>query len=148
MLNFSANPNAIARTYVNNFSYTPDGKIEKLRLGKYRWEWAKFNGRLQVTELNFGSDVDDTSLWKLKYESGELSADGTSIEAKNNRQENFFLIRLNNLSKSRKFFERRNSELVFVFRIVDYKIFNPRRKINEKIFTYLLPAVFTFLLSK
>ncbi len=77
-------PNAVERTYANSFSYTPDGRIEKLRLGNNRWEWAKFNERLQVTELNLGAGVQDASLWKLKYEYGELSADGTNVDAAKN----------------------------------------------------------------
>lgn len=78
-----ANPTAIEKTYANTFSYTPDGRIEKLRLGNYRWEWAKFNERLQVTELNLGSGVNDASLWKLKYEYGEINAGGNVDASKN-----------------------------------------------------------------
>ena len=78
-----ANANATERTYANSFSYTPDGRIEKLRLGNGRWEWAKFNERLQVTELNLGSGVNDASLWKLKYEYGETDANGNVNAVKN-----------------------------------------------------------------
>lgn len=38
-----ANANAVERTYANGFSYTADGKIQRLRLGNGRWESAKFN---------------------------------------------------------------------------------------------------------
>ena len=67
-----ANPSAQERTYANAFTYTADGKIEKLRLGNGRTEWAKFNERLQVTELALGNGVTDSSLWDLNYEYGEM----------------------------------------------------------------------------
>ncbi|MBD3885898.1 RHS repeat-associated core domain-containing protein [Phormidium tenue FACHB-886] len=77
-----ANPNAIERTYANGFSYTPDGKIQRLRLGNGRWESAKFNERLQVTEMALGASDGDGSLWKLKYEYGEFE-NGDVNTAKN-----------------------------------------------------------------
>ncbi|MBK8812290.1 MAG: hypothetical protein IPN69_16390 [Acidobacteria bacterium] len=76
--------NAPERTYANSFSYTPDGKIERLKLGNNRWEWAKFNERNQVTELNLGAGVTDASLWKLTYHYGELNADGRTVDAAKN----------------------------------------------------------------
>jgi RHS repeat-associated protein len=79
-----ANSNSIERTYANSFSYMPDGRIEKLRLGNNRWESAKFNTRLQVTELALGFGPNNGSLWKLNYEYGELHSDGTTVtQAKN-----------------------------------------------------------------
>ncbi len=77
-----ANPNAIERTYANGFSYTPDGRIQRLRLGNGRWESAKFNERLQVTEMALGASDGDGSLWKLKYEYGEFE-NGDVNTAKN-----------------------------------------------------------------
>ena len=61
----------------------PDGKIEKLKLGNGLWESAKFNDRLQVTQLALGHSVNEGSLWKLNYEYGELNADGTVNTTKN-----------------------------------------------------------------
>jgi hypothetical protein len=55
-----------------------------LKLGNNRWEWAKFNERLQVTELNLGAGVADSSLWKLTYHYGELNADGHTVDAAKN----------------------------------------------------------------
>ncbi len=78
-----ANPSAIERTYANGFSYTADGKIQRLKLGNNRWESAKFNDRLQVTELALGTSDGDGSLWKLKYDYGELNTDGSVNTAKN-----------------------------------------------------------------
>lgn len=78
-----ANSNAIERTYANGFSYTPDGRIQRLKLGNGRWESAKFNERLQVTELALGTADGDRSLWKLAYEYGELNANGT-VDQMNN----------------------------------------------------------------
>jgi len=74
---------AIEQTYANSFTYTADGRIEKLKLGNNRWEWAKFNERLQVTELALGRGVTDASLWDLKYDYGELNTDGSVNTAKN-----------------------------------------------------------------
>lgn len=78
-----ANSNAIEKTFANSFSYTPDGRIEKLRLGNGLWESAKFNNRLQVTEFNLGIGVNDASRWKLQYEYGELQSNGTVDTNKN-----------------------------------------------------------------
>ncbi|MBK8813637.1 MAG: hypothetical protein IPN69_23305 [Acidobacteria bacterium] len=61
-----------------------DGKIERLKLGNNRWEWAKFNERLQVSELNLGAGVTVASLWKLTYHYGELNADGRTVDASKN----------------------------------------------------------------
>ncbi len=78
----ASTPNAVERTYANGFSYTPDGKIQRLRLGNGRWESAKFNERLQVTELALGTSDGDGSLWKLGYEYGEIE-NGSVNQAKN-----------------------------------------------------------------
>jgi RHS repeat-associated protein len=78
-----ANANSPERTYANGFSYTADGKIQRLRLGNGRWESAKFNERLQVTELALGTSDGNGSLWKLGYEYGELASNGTVDTAKN-----------------------------------------------------------------
>jgi RHS repeat-associated protein len=78
-----ANANAVERTYASGFSYTADGKIQRLRLGNGRWESAKFNERLQVTELALGTSDGDGSLWKLKYDYGELASNGTVDTTKN-----------------------------------------------------------------
>lgn len=78
-----ASQNAAERTYANGFSYTPDGRIQRLRLGNNRWESAKFNDRLQVMELALGNSDGDGSLWKLNYEHGELQANGSVDASKN-----------------------------------------------------------------
>ena len=78
-----ATTNATERTYANSFSYTADGRIEKLKLGNGLWESAKFNTRLQVTELALGIGVNDASRFKLNYDYGELNADGTVDVNKN-----------------------------------------------------------------
>jgi len=70
------------RTYASSFTYTPDGKIEQLRLGNGLWEKAIFNNRLQVTELNLGHGVDG-DLWKLGYQYGEIDANGNVDASKN-----------------------------------------------------------------
>ena len=44
---------------------------------------AKFNNRLQVTQLGLGNSAADTSLWKVDYEFGELNSNGTVVANKN-----------------------------------------------------------------
>src|SRR5262249_38572679 len=70
------------RTYASSFTYTPDGRIEQLRLGNGLWEKAKFNSRLQVTELNLGHGLDG-DLWKVGYQYGEIDASGNLDATKN-----------------------------------------------------------------
>ena len=80
----TVNATAAERTYANEFAYTADGKIERLKLGNGLWESAQFNSRLQVTELTLGNFVGDGSLWKVNYQYGELNADGINVEAAKN----------------------------------------------------------------
>ena len=54
-----------------------------MKLGNGRWETAKFNTRLQVTELGLGASATDAGLWKVNYDYGELNPDGTVNAAKN-----------------------------------------------------------------
>jgi len=54
-----------------------------MKLGNGRWETAKFNTRLQVTELGLGASSIDAGNWKVNYDYGELNADGTVNTAKN-----------------------------------------------------------------
>jgi RHS repeat-associated protein len=77
------NASSIMRTYANNISYTAWGAIDKIKLGNGRFESAKFNNRLQATELAIGSSVGDGSLWKLNYEFGELRTDNSVDTSKN-----------------------------------------------------------------
>jgi RHS repeat-associated protein len=77
------NSTAIERLYANGFSYTPDGRIQRLRLGSGVWESAKFNSRLQVSEMTLGNSDGNGNLWKLSYEYGELTNSGTVDTAKN-----------------------------------------------------------------
>ena len=69
--------------YVSNFSYTASGGISQMRLGNGRWEIAKFNNRVQVTELGLGNSATDASVWKTAYEYGELDSNGNVVTAKN-----------------------------------------------------------------
>ncbi|HMT09185.1 MAG TPA: RHS repeat-associated core domain-containing protein [Pyrinomonadaceae bacterium] len=79
----SKNATSPEKTFANTFRYTPDGKIESLRLGNGLWESAKFNNRMQPTEINLGRGVVSGDLWKLTYEYGELESNGTVSTAKN-----------------------------------------------------------------
>ncbi|MFN6963649.1 MAG: RHS repeat domain-containing protein [Pyrinomonadaceae bacterium] len=77
------NASDVLRPYVSNFSYTASGGISQMRLGNGRWETAKFNTRLQVTELGLGASASDAGLWKVNYEYGELDASGNVVASKN-----------------------------------------------------------------
>ncbi len=79
----SKNSSSPEKTFANTFRYTPDGKIESLRLGNGLWESAKFNNRMQPTEINLGHGVVSGDLWKLTYEYGELESNGTVSTTKN-----------------------------------------------------------------
>ncbi|MFN0140398.1 MAG: RHS repeat domain-containing protein [Pyrinomonadaceae bacterium] len=68
---------------VSNFSYTASGGISQMRLGNGRWETAKFNTRLQVTELGLGASSVDAGTWKVNYDYGELNTDGSVDTSKN-----------------------------------------------------------------
>jgi len=78
-----ANANLANRTYANLFTYTPDGRIESLVLGNLLWEKAKFNSRLQVTELALGHGINTGDVWKLGYDYGEIDSSGNVDAAKN-----------------------------------------------------------------
>jgi len=78
-----AGPSAIVRPFATAFSYLPDGKIEKLRLGNGLYESANVNSRLQVTELALGHSVGDGGLMKIDYDYGEFQTGGTVDVTKN-----------------------------------------------------------------
>jgi RHS repeat-associated protein len=65
------------KTYVSDFSYNASGGINSLKLGNGRWETAQFNTRQQLTQLSLGANANDSSLFKLQYEFGELLTNGT-----------------------------------------------------------------------
>jgi RHS repeat-associated protein len=67
------------KTVATNFDYLPSGAVKKMMLGNGRWETAQFNERFQLTQLGLGNSPTDKSLWKIDYEYGELSADGTTV---------------------------------------------------------------------
>ena len=66
-----ADANSPERTYAKSFQYTADGKIESLQLGNDLWEKARFNTRMQPTEIALGHGPNSGDLWKLGYEYGE-----------------------------------------------------------------------------
>jgi RHS repeat-associated protein len=71
------------RTYANSFSYTASSAVSSMQLGNGRWETAKFNSRLQVTELGLGNSSADASLWKVNLDYGEIDVNGNLNTAKN-----------------------------------------------------------------
>jgi RHS repeat-associated protein len=80
---FGRAANRPEQTYLNEVKRSSDGRISRLRTGNGLWENAKFNSRLQITELALGASPTDTSLWKLNYEYGELDQNGSVDQAKN-----------------------------------------------------------------
>ncbi len=70
-------------TYVSNFTYTAKGEISALKLGNGTWETAQFNTRRQVTQLGLGTASNNTSLWKVNYEYGELQSNDVVDVVKN-----------------------------------------------------------------
>ena len=73
----------VQQTFANSFKYTAAGGISAMKLGNGRWETAKFNERLQVTELGLGHSATDAGVWKVNYEFGELDANGDIIAGTN-----------------------------------------------------------------
>ncbi len=57
--------------------------MERLRLGKRRWETAKFNNRLQLTEIGLGYSATNASLWKTTLEYGVVDVNGNVDVSKN-----------------------------------------------------------------
>lgn len=72
------------RTFASNFSYNPSGSVKSMLLGNGKWETAEFNNNLQLVQLGLGTSATDMSLWKVNLDYGELSADGTSVDATKN----------------------------------------------------------------
>jgi RHS repeat-associated protein len=71
--------------YANAISYNSAGSMERLRLGNGKWETAKYNERLQVTQIGLGSSATDTSLLKINYNYGtNLENNGSLREQKIN----------------------------------------------------------------
>ncbi|HMT07675.1 MAG TPA: RHS repeat-associated core domain-containing protein, partial [Pyrinomonadaceae bacterium] len=83
IVNSRKNAAAAFKPYVSNFSYTASGGISQMKLGNGRWETAKFNNRMQVTELGLGASASDAGTWKTAYEYGELNSNGTVDSNKN-----------------------------------------------------------------
>ncbi|HMT09184.1 MAG TPA: hypothetical protein PKA82_14365 [Pyrinomonadaceae bacterium] len=77
------NSTSVNAPFVSNFSYTASGGISQMKLGNGRWETAKFNNRMQVTELGLGASASDAGTWKTQYEYGELQSNGTVDASKN-----------------------------------------------------------------
>ncbi|HSK73223.1 MAG TPA: RHS repeat-associated core domain-containing protein [Pyrinomonadaceae bacterium] len=74
--------NQTQKVYVNSFSYSAHGQVEKMRLGNGKWEATKFNSSLQITEAGLGHSNTDTGLWKAQFEYGDW--ENGAINAKKN----------------------------------------------------------------
>ena len=69
------------RLYANGFSYNSSGAIERMRLGNGRWETAKYNERLQITEIGLGYSATDKSLLKLEYGYGNSTENNGNLRS-------------------------------------------------------------------
>ena len=65
------------KVYVSELNYSASGRVNSLKLGNGRWETSKFNSSQQLTELALGANQNDTNLFKLQYDYGELASNGT-----------------------------------------------------------------------
>jgi RHS repeat-associated protein len=75
-----------ARTFASNFSYTSAGALERMQLGNGRWETARYNKRLQVTQIGLGTtnNIATPDLWKVEYEYGKLDSSNSTVAGTNN----------------------------------------------------------------
>ncbi len=55
--------------------------MERLRLGNGKWETAKYNERLQVTEIGLGNSATDKSLLKLEFGYGTATQNNGSMRS-------------------------------------------------------------------
>jgi RHS repeat-associated protein len=55
--------------------------MERLRLGNGKWETAKYNERLQVTQIGLGNSSADTSLLKLEFDYGNNTQNNGSMRS-------------------------------------------------------------------
>jgi RHS repeat-associated protein len=55
--------------------------MERLKLGNGKWETAKYNERLQVTQIGSGSSATDTSLLKLDFGYGTATQNNGSMRS-------------------------------------------------------------------
>jgi RHS repeat-associated protein len=55
--------------------------MERLKLGNGKWETAKYNERLQVTQIGLGSSATDTSLLKLEFDYGNNTQNNGSMRS-------------------------------------------------------------------
>ncbi len=67
--------------YANSISYNSAGAMERLRLGNGKWETAKYNERLQVTQIGLGNSATDTSLLKLEFSYGNNTQNNGSMRS-------------------------------------------------------------------
>ncbi|MET0753109.1 MAG: RHS repeat-associated core domain-containing protein, partial [Pyrinomonadaceae bacterium] len=68
-----------SKTYANSFNYNSSGGVESFRLGNGKWETAKYNNRLQITQIGLGNSSADTSLLKINYDYGTSAQNNGSI---------------------------------------------------------------------
>jgi RHS repeat-associated protein len=69
------------KTYANSFNYSAAGAIESMKLGNGKWETAKYNDRLQVTEIGLGNSEADASLLKLSFDYGTSTENNGSMKS-------------------------------------------------------------------
>jgi RHS repeat-associated protein len=67
--------------YANAISYNSAGSMERLKLGNGKWETAKYNERLQVTQVGLGNSATDTSLLKLEFGYGTATQNNGAMRS-------------------------------------------------------------------
>ncbi|MGB7069153.1 MAG: RHS repeat-associated core domain-containing protein [Pyrinomonadaceae bacterium] len=68
-------------TYAGHFEYDAAGAVTKMRLGNGKWESAKYNSRLQSTEIALGKTQDATNLLRLELGYGTSTQNNGSLRS-------------------------------------------------------------------
>lgn len=76
--------NGMVERLASDFDYTAAGGVRKMKLGNGLWETTQLNERNQLSQVGLGTTQTNNSLFKIDYEYGELSADGTTVDAAKN----------------------------------------------------------------
>lgn len=74
----------LLKQMASDFDYASDGSIKKMKLGNGLWETAQFNEMAQLMQVGLGTAATSNDLFKIDYEYGELSQDGTAVDAAKN----------------------------------------------------------------
>jgi len=76
--------NGFVKQVASDFDYTSAGGVRKMKLGNGLWETTQSNERHQLTQVGLGTTQTNNNLFKIDYEYGELSVDGSTVDAAKN----------------------------------------------------------------